>query len=107
MSKSNSKLSAYEKEDLKAFKQANTKAQFFHIGRVTVLELNGGVTVSNSSLSERKLRPKVGEYWASVSMERRHYIPLASKALFDSYAAEQLAYGVAGRDPYADGIQYG
>ena len=102
MAQSNSKLSAFEKEDLKAFKAEYPNARFFHSGRVTVLELNGRVTVSIASVNEKKLRPKVGEYWASIRMECGESIPLAVGMVFDSYEAEVLASSVCDQNPHFD-----
>jgi hypothetical protein len=80
---SNSKLSTYEKSDLKEYKKNNPQVRFFSFPdlRVTVAIIPTGPSMGVFSLSiasdsERKFRRKVGEYYAMVRVSDSQVLPV-------------------------------
>ena len=97
MTQSNSKLIKGQKADLKAFKKAKPKAVFAASGRVTVCLRRTGthtavMSTAISSVDEKKIRRKVGEYYAACRMSSGYSVPVG----IDGYSElEDMAYQLA------------
>ena len=82
MNASNSKLSKFQKQELKAFKAANPTAIFTSFPNgVTLLTVanisysGGRFSVSIASQDEKRLRRKVGEFHAAMRFESGESLP--------------------------------
>ena len=99
MARSNSKLTLEQKIWLAKFKERNPYTVFSTVGRVTVAVEpppggldNGHFAVSIASKQEKKIRRKVGEFYAALRLLRESGVPVDLSAFDDAYdAAETLA----------------
>lgn len=100
MARSNSKLTPEQKTWLAKFKARNPAVAFSTVGRVTAAVKphsggldNGQFSVSVASKQEKKIRRKVGEYFAAVRLLGHSGMPVDLSAF--GGCAEDAAYSLA------------
>lgn len=99
MARSNSKLTPEQKTWLAKAKERNPNIAFSTVGRVTVAVKphsggldNGQFSVSIASKQEKKVRRKVGEFWAANRLVYDYGMPVDLSAFGH---AEDAAYSLA------------